>query len=94
MVATGEVEKEKDAAEEEKYQSIKAWVMTQQYVSMSKIQRECAVGFNRAGKFFSRLQKEGIVSTQQDGATKGCKVLVHGDSDGGDYIVTSDELIG
>ncbi|MCR4911881.1 MAG: hypothetical protein K5925_05090 [Bacilli bacterium] len=95
MVTSGEVEKEKDAAEEEKYQSIKAWVMTQQFVSMSKIQRECAVGFNRAGKFFSRLQKEGIVSTIQDGATKGCKVLVHGDGDdGSDYIVTSDELIG
>ena len=92
MVNSGDVEKEANAAEEEKYQSIKEWVMTQQFVSMSKIQRECAVGFNRAGKFFSRLQKEGIVSTQQDGATKGCKVLVHGD-DGGDYIVTSDELI-
>ena len=92
MVASGEVQKEADAAEEEKYQSVKEWVMTQQFVSMSKIQRECAVGFNRAGKFFSRLQKEGIVSTQQDGATKGCKVLVHDDYDASG-VVTSDELI-
>ena len=68
--------------------------MTQEFVSMSKIQRECGVGFNRAGKIFSRLQREGIVSTQQDGATKGCKVLKHGDDDNyDDLIVTSDELI-
>ena len=90
-VASGEVLKEADDAEEEKYQSIKEWVMTQAFVSMSKIQRECAVGFNRAGRFFNRLQKEGIVSTQQDGATKGCKVLVHDDY-GSDLDVTSDEL--
>ena len=68
--------------------------MTQQFVSMSKIQRECGVGFNRAGRFFNRLQKEGIVSTQQDGSTKGCKVLVHDDDDYDDLMVTSDELIG
>ena len=92
-VATGEVEKEADEAEEAKYQSIKEWVMTQQFVSMSKIQRECGVGFNRAGRFFNRLQKEGIVSTQQDGSTKGCKVLVHDEDDYDDLMVTSDELI-
>ena len=92
-VASGEVEKEADEAEEAKYQSIKEWVMTQQFVSMSKIQRECGVGFNRAGRFFNRLQKEGIVSTQQDGSTKGCKVLVHDDDDYDDLMVTSDELI-
>ena len=94
MIASGEVEAEVNSADEEKYQSIKEWVMTQQYVSMSKIQRECGVGFNRAGKIFSRLQREGIVSTQQDGATKGCKVLKHGDDDSyDDLIVTSDEVI-
>ena len=93
MVASGEIEKEADEAEEAKYQSIKEWVMTQQFVSMSKIQRECGVGFNRAGRFFNRLQKEGIVSTQQDGSTKGCKVLVHDEDDYNDLMVTSDELI-
>ena len=92
-VASGEVEKEADEAEEAKYQSIKEWVMTQQFVSMSKIQRECGVGFNRAGRFFNRLQKEGIVSTQQDGSTKGCKVLVHDEDEYDDLMVTSDELI-
>ena len=92
-VESGEVLKEADEAEEAKYQSIKEWVMSQQFVSMSKIQRECGVGFNRAGRFFNRLQKEGIVSTTQDGSTKGCKVLVHDDLDFDDSIVTSDELI-
>lgn len=92
-IASGAVEKEADAAEEAKYQSIKEWVMGQEFVSMSKIQRDCGVGFNRAGRFFNRLQKEGIVSTQQDGTTKGCRVLVHGDYYQDEPIVTSEELI-
>ena len=96
MVLSGEVEKESDAAEEARYQSIKEWVMTQEFVSMSKIQRECSVGFNRAGRFFKRLQQEGVVSTQVDGTSKGCRVLGHGEYYDGDSdtIVTSDELIG
>ena len=93
-VNPGEVEKESSAEEENKYQSIKEWVMSQQFVSMSKIQRECGVGFNRAGRFFSRLQKEGVVSTTQDGSSKGCRVLVHDDDMYGDNYVSSDELIG
>ncbi len=76
--------------EEAKYQSIKEWVMTHEYMSMSKIQRECGVGFNRAGRFFKRLQEEGIVDTVSDGA-KGCRVLT---DDEFEYngIVTSKEL--
>ena len=93
-VAPGEVEKESSAEEEAKYQSIKEWVMSQQFVSMSKIQRECSVGFNRAGRFFSRLQKEGIVATTQDGSSKGCRVLVHDKYYDGDLDIGSDELIG
>ena len=93
VIASGEVLKEADAAEEEKYQSIKEWVMSQQFVSISRIQRECAVGFNRAGRFFIRMQKEGIVGTEVDGSTKGCRVLVHDDYADSD-MVTSEELIG
>ena len=48
--------------EEEKYQSVKQWAMTQEYISISKLQREYGIGFNRAGKFFKRLQEDGIVS--------------------------------
>jgi len=75
--------------EEAKYQSIKDWVMSQEFVSMSKIQRECSVGFNRAGRFFIRLQDEGIVSSETDSSNKGCKVLVHDkfSSSGDDYNV-------
>ena len=83
-----------DNSEEAKYQDIKAWVMTQQYTSMSKIQRECSVGFNRAGRFFNRLVQEGIVSPQSDG-NKGCKVLVHDSGteiDSDDDVPVSDEL--
>ena len=95
MVASGEVEKEADAAEEARYQSIKEWVFTQEFVSMSKIQRECSVGFNRAGRFFKRLQQEGVVSTEVDGTSKGCRVIAHSsqyDNDSSN-VVTSDELI-
>ena len=74
--------------EEERYQAIKEWVLTQEYMSISRIQRECAVGFNRAGRFFLRLQNEGVVGTETEG-NKGCPVL--GDRLGGDTVVTSDE---
>ena len=74
--------------EEERYQAIKEWVLTQEYMSISRIQRECAVGFNRAGRFFLRLQSEGIVGSETEG-NKGCPVL--GDRLGGDTVVTSDE---
>ena len=85
-----------DAQEEAKYQDIKQYVMTQQYTSMSRIQRECSVGFNRAGRFFNRLVQEGIVSPETEG-NRGCRVLVHGTAIGietnneGD-IPVSDEL--
>ncbi len=92
LVASGEVQKEADEAEEMKYQSVKDWVLTQKFVSMSKIQRECMVGFNRAGKFFKRLQMEGIVSTEVDGNTKGCAVI-GAPSDDDEYIPSSEELI-
>lgn len=93
LVASGEVQKEADEAEEMKYQSVKDWVLTQKFVSMSKIQRECMVGFNRAGKFFKRLQMEGIVSTEVDGNTKGCAVI-GAPNDDNEYIPSSEELIG
>ena len=76
-------------SEEERYQSIKEWVMTQEYMSISRIQRECSVGFNRAGRFFLRLQKEGIVS--EETTNKGCPVLASGSRFGEETTVTSDE---
>ena len=75
-IASGTVIPSADAREEERYQSIKGFVMGQQYTSISKIQRDCSVGFNRAGRFFNRLVAEGIVSQEPEG-NKGSRVLVH-----------------
>ena len=75
--------------EEERYQAIKEWVLTQEFMSISRIQRECAVGFNRAGRFFLRLQNEGVVGTETEG-NKGCRVNTIGNSSQ-ESVVTSDE---
>ena len=82
-----------DDDEEKKYKSVKEWVMSNKYMSMSRIQRECAVGFNRAGRFFKRLQDEGVIGTETEG-NKGCPVLTNDafyDNDE-DNVVTSDEV--
>lgn len=69
----------KNASQEEKYQLIKADIMTKDYASISFIQRTYGVGFPRAGKIFARLQAEGIVASSSDtpSSSKGCAVLVH-----------------
>ena len=92
--STPEFKESAGNSEEERYQSIRDWVLTQEFMSISRIQRECSVGFNRAGRFFLRLQNEGVVDTQVEG-NKGCKVLVSnkfgdpGDDDGG--VVTDEQ---
>ena len=67
--------------------------MAQQYTSMSRIQGECGVGFNRARRFFTRLVKEGVVAPESEG-NKGCRVLIHDarTSIDTDDIPVSDEL--
>ena len=82
--------KEHGNTEEERYQSIKEWVMTQEFMSISRIQRECGVGFNRAGRFFLRLQSEGVVGSETEG-NKGCRVMVQDKFGSGDNAVASDE---
>lgn len=75
---------------DEKYEDVKEMVMSQEYASISKIQREFGFGFTRAGRIFARLQSEGIVEAK--GTAKGCKVLIHDsgyDIEGG---VGSDEV--
>ncbi|MCD8209376.1 MAG: hypothetical protein LUC31_00975 [Coprobacillus sp.] len=79
--------------DDDRYEDIKEWVMEQEYTSMSRIQRECSVGFNRAGRIFKRLQEEGIVSLTSDGA-KGSRVLVHSSYYDENNIPTSDEVLG
>ena len=77
-------------SEEERYQAIKEWVLTQEFMSISRIQRECAVGFNRAGRFFLRLQAEGVVGNETEG-NKGCRVNGDRISSMSNDVVTSDE---
>ncbi len=72
-------------AGEDKYEYIKSVIMTQETTSISQIQRNFSVGFPRAGKIISRLQKEGIVASQSDapGSSKGLRVLVHAEQNPG-----------
>lgn len=64
---------------EDFYEQVKEEIMTQDYTSISKIQRMFSVGFPRAGKLFNQLQSDGIVAKAPDSASssKGCRVLVH-----------------
>ncbi|MCR5505462.1 MAG: DUF87 domain-containing protein [Bacilli bacterium] len=82
-----------DDGEEAKYKSVKEWVMSNKYMSMSRIQRECGVGFNRAGRFFKRLQDEGVVGTEVEG-NKGCPVLTNDEfyDNDDDNMAVSDEV--
>ena len=61
------------------YDKIKNWVMSQEYTSISKIQRTFGLGFPRAGKMFSMLEEEGIVESEATATnnSKGRRVLVH-----------------
>ncbi|MCQ2799434.1 MAG: DUF87 domain-containing protein [Bacilli bacterium] len=61
------------------YENVKEAIMPLEYASISLIQRKFNVGFTRAGKLFSQLQKDGIVALAPDSpsSSKGCRVLVH-----------------
>ena len=89
-VSSGSYSAAADLDEEKRYQSIKQYVMANQYMSMSKIQGDCAVGFNRARRFFNRLQQEGVIGTENEG-NKGCRVLIH-DEYAETPAVSSEEL--
>ena len=49
---------------DETYNEVKAWALSQEYVSISKIQRECAVGFNRATNYIKKLQEDKIIDLE------------------------------
>ncbi len=74
-----------------KYQIIKEWVMTQDYVSMSKIQVDFGIGFSRARRIFNQLVQEGIVEQSSVSSNKGSRVLIHEEEE--DYEVTSEEAL-
>ncbi len=74
-----------------KYTAIKEWVMTLDYVSMSRIQVEWSIGFSRARRIFNELVKEGIIEQSSSSSNKGSKVLIHEEEQ--DYEVDSEEVL-
>ena len=66
----------REMAEEEMYAQLVEDIMLREYTSISYITRTYGVGFPKAGRLFARLQRDGIVATEND-ASKGCKVLIH-----------------
>ena len=66
---------DKAQSDEEAYQKIKEDATHREYFSISYITRTYGMGYSRAGKMFTRLQKEGIVAISGD--ARGCKVLVY-----------------
>ena len=66
---------DKAQSDEEAYQKIKEDATHREYFSISYITRTYGMGYSRAGKMFTRLQKEGIVAPSGD--ARGCKVLVY-----------------
>ena len=81
----------KASDDEEYYQQLKAQIMTRQYTSISRIQRENGLGFPRAGRLFARLVTEGVVAPEPDtpGSSKGCRVLMHVDSNNSQPVAGS-----
>ena len=68
----------RESANDDKYEQVKQWAMQEEYASISKIVRNFGVGFPKAGKFFTRLEKEGIISNvNEPNNSKGRKVLIH-----------------
>jgi len=66
----------REMAEEDLYSQLVEDVMEREFTSISYITRTYGVGFPKAGRLFARLQRDGIVATEND-ASKGCKVLIH-----------------
>lgn len=92
-IGSGHVNLNDEMSEDDKYEAIKEWCSCEEYVSMSKIQRNFSVGFNKAGKLFNKLIADGIVEASSDNPSRGNRVLNREsrflDSD----IVTSNELV-
>ena len=74
-----EIGQQKEESYNSVYEDIKRWVMSQEYTSISKIQRTFSLGFPRAGKMFQKLEEEGIIESESNSTnnSKGRKVIVH-----------------
>lgn len=67
------------------YEDVKELAFSRDFMSINYIIRSFGVGFNRAGKLFSMLIKEGIVEDNGSN-TKASKVLVHSQEELNDKI--------
>jgi S-DNA-T family DNA segregation ATPase FtsK/SpoIIIE len=69
---------------DEKYEEIKQFTMTQEYMSSSRLIRQYGMGFNRSKQIIAQLQAEGILAPGPDNpqSNKGIKVLVRTNDDG------------
>ena len=93
MFSRSEGEPGQDKQVDTLYEDVKAFVMMEEFASISKIQRQFSVGFNRAGRLFSQLQSDGIVESNaaSKGNAKGCRVLIHDAAYGDAPDIASDE---
>lgn len=73
----------KASSDEAMYREICLVTIKEDFMSISKIQRFFPIGFNRAGKFFSKLQEDGIIDKNTDSlfSNKGHKVLIHSEEE-------------
>lgn len=69
------------------YSNVREYVYTLKYCSMSNIQRTFNVGFNRAGKLFNQLVKDGIVSSEEGLASRGKEVIIHSEAEYNDKVL-------
>ena len=82
-IPTLSLQEQRSKSDDELYNQIKSDVMCQEYTSMSRIQREYNIGFNRAGKMMNRLVQEGIVAPpDSQSSSKGSRVLKRHSDDG------------
>lgn len=67
------------------YEDVKEFAFSLETCSMSLIQRNFSVGFNRAGRLFKMLEDDGIVDASDKNSTKGKRVVIHSQPELDDY---------
>ena len=72
------------------YPEVREYIYTLKYCSISNIQRTFNVGFNRAGKLFNQLIKDGIVSSEEGLASRGKEVLIHSEIEFNDKVLENE----
>lgn len=65
-------------SDEDLYQEVKKFTMSEEFISISRIQTTFSMGYNRASRIFKRMQSEGIVNDDPaTNSSKGSRVLIH-----------------